>query len=264
MPEIPVSTRRGLTARMTPKDESRVLLLGAIGALIVLVVVGVLIGTRWQPSTGLSFETAKLILQAIFIGGLGIVAGLIVDIVKKRAEARHLDSQMVLADTERERREAMETITSFLERTDAVYEEVKRVRRRLRLKAGAWLENIIEKEEFSSVAVTLDEEQMRLEQVIRDVETLKDRVRELAPIAAPLESMEKYLGDIWKETEAWFASLDGPVLVLEHPRLTGFSALNSDEKSDFGRQFNAHYHDTRRILVRALSDRMAPESDPVA
>jgi hypothetical protein len=134
---------------------------------------------------------------------------------------------------------------------DAVYEEVKRIRRHLRLGMGADLSVPVERGEFWRQALALDEQQMKLEQLRRDADVIADEIPMISGLVDLVDGMEKYLGRIWKETEEWFAKNSGSVEAIGHPRLTGFVALNSDTASEFV-DFNRRYHLTRRALLQAL------------
>jgi hypothetical protein len=228
-----------------------------LAALVLLVGIGFLVGTMWQPSTELSLETGKLFLQAIFVVALGALVAFFVDFLKKRAEQREERSRKAREAAERERDYATDTLKSFLERTDVAYREVKRLRRRLQGRMGPELGALIAKQDYWDAMLTLDELQMELEQLQKDAEAVVDRVPELAAIAQGLGRMEKYLGLIWKEAERRFVSLDDSFSAAdEHlERVSGFLASSASGRGDFW-VFANLYHDNRRSLVSSLSARL--------
>jgi uncharacterized membrane protein YidH (DUF202 family) len=185
-------------------------------AIVVLVGVGFAVGIMWQPKTQLSNETGKLFLQAVFIVAVGAVVAFFVETVRERRAKQAEDTRKArerkaaedaarLETAERERDNALITLNEFIDKLDAAYVDVKRIRRVLAAKAKPDLSGSIGRSEYWTDMLDLNEQQIDLEQLAKDADMCAERLPELAAVATAVDAMERYVA---LRGERWVAASD--------------------------------------------------------
>jgi hypothetical protein len=241
-------------------------------AIVVLVGVGFAVGIMWQPKTQLSNETGKLFLQAVFIVAVGAVVAFFVETVRERRAKQAEDTRKArerkaaedaarLETAERERDNALITLNEFIDKLDAAYVDVKRIRRVLAAKAKPDLSGSIGRSEYWTDMLDLNEQQIDLEQLAKDADMCAERLPELAAVATAVDAMERYVKTIWDECEDKYASTPDTIPVASLERLAGF--LASVHRTAAGQQhllsttiggFTGPYRRARSTLIRAKTD----------
>ncbi len=150
-------------------------------AVVVLALVGsaVIVGTVGSPADNtINFELRKYFIQFLLIVALGAVVAFVVDGLKRKAEGEERERQRKAEGEERERQYAIDTLTSLLDRLDAIYQEVKRERRKFRLVDMTTLS----KQEYVDAVAKLSDDKQDVERLWRDIEVLKRWLPELEPV----------------------------------------------------------------------------------
>ena len=172
---------------------ARVILTAA--AIVALVGVGFTVGTMWQPTTQLSNETGKLFLQAIFIVAVGAVVAFLVEALRERRvkqaeDTRKTREQKAAAERPFSKQRnvsdnALLTLDEFIDRLDATYLDVKRVRRVLAAKAKPDLSGSIGRSEYWTRMLDMNEQQIILEQLTEEMREIRaEHLPELVTAAA--------------------------------------------------------------------------------
>ena len=215
------------------------LIVAAVGGLLV-------IGLNWEVKD-LPTETFKALLQLVVVG----IAGQVVSILISKANDERQD--LLLANQLR---------TSLLDRLNKSYVDVKRVRRVVRATAekvveGGTQKTYVEKSKFHDFLQTLNESQLDLELISKDVESNQSLFVDAEPLIANLDSMEEYLNTIVDEYE------QSNVKTVERPTncydLKGFPRLSdlvgNYKTSTFRIQFVHTYYKSLESIRKAFAVR---------
>jgi hypothetical protein len=223
----------------------------AAGLVVVLVVSAVLIGTAESPASDtIAFELRKYIIQFLLIVALGAVVAFLVDYAKRRAESAEEDRRKEREAADRERQYAIDTVTSLLDRLDAIYRAVKRKRRSLRLVS---ISDLTEQDYVNDMS-KLSEDKEDVEKLWRDIEALEPWLAELNPAKPCVKSMEKYLNLLEDEWERVAPEPDDSFQAEHLQFLKGFRAKQATGESDFQR-FRTPYYDARSALIALVAKR---------
>jgi hypothetical protein len=228
--------------------------------LVGLVALGLIVGTAWQPTTKLSLEAGKFFLQAVFVVAVGAVVAFYVQKRRETSDALATEKREAELRDERQRSVDVEALRAFLERIDDSYIAVKRIRRELAAHIGPELLGSVSGARYWSSMTAINEEQMNLEQVSRDFDSLQQRFPgDLLP-TAEVDAMERYLKRLWDECEdhSWTQrALSGEDL----PALVAFLASARTGRSSF-QTFVVPYRDARRSLIMTLVARRVHDVSP--
>jgi hypothetical protein len=238
----------------------------SVGLAVLLIMVAVLFGTVGAQGEGVSSELRKSVIQFLLVTALGALVGINVYEYRSRREAAERERQHDREAAERERQHdreaaerenqrALDSVTSVLNELDSKYRSVKKIRRLLRLEQARGPT----REAYDEALLKLDEEQQDLEQLVREVEVLKEqssnpaRKAHLAATRGAIKGMEDYLGGLWSEAEDVAARSDDQFEHVDLTRMNAFLARVATGKSDF-HEFNGNYRDARRNLIELLAE----------
>jgi hypothetical protein len=222
-------------------------LAASVAIIVVLVLAAVIVGTVGSPaSEGLSFELRKYLMQFFLITALGAVVAILVYEYQRRR-----------ASSDRERQYTIDAVASILAQLDAIYRRVKQTRRLLRLSQARGLK----RQAYVDAMLKLDEDQQDLEQLVREMTVLQQRMpglessraTELGRTRDAVKEMEDYLGLLWSEHEKVAAMSDDDFMRADLPRLNEFVERVKTGRSDF-QLFNGKYHCSRAMLIELLAD----------
>jgi hypothetical protein len=200
---------------------------------------------RHAQADTLEFEAAKALLQ---LGVVAVIGAGVSLLTFEYQRARQLE------DHAREiRRQALQhredLLRTFLAQATAAYARVKKARRLLRARARvrrAGVEMVLT-ESYDLYLDSLNDAQLELENLGRDVETSAQAFSARPLVADKLHSMESYLGEIIKEYEnSGSASAGAEIPMHDLPALE--EMLRRAKHSRFQPDFVQPFHDMRASI----------------
>ena len=148
---------------------------------------------------------------------------------------------------DRERQDAVDTLSSLLNRLDSTYRSVKRTRKRFRV-AGL---NVVSKSDYVDRMSTLSDDKQEVEQLWRDIEVLEHWLSSLKRVRPRVRSMEDYLNPLEDEWEKIGEAPADEFHAESLEALNGFSVKGVDHVSTF-EHFRMPYYEARALLITAL------------
>jgi hypothetical protein len=231
---------------------------------VVVVVIGIalIVGTVGSPADGtIDFELRKYFIQFLLIVALGAVVAYVVDVLKRRADDKAEERRKDREKADRERQYAIDTVTSLLDRLDAIYSAVKRKRRLFRLVAMQDLT----KPDYVNAMSKLSDDKQDLDQLWREIDVLEHWLPELKSVRpsvkSMVKSMERYLGPLEEEWEKVAPAPDDEFQAESLEALKRFFSKWSSKESDFKR-FRTPYYKARKNLTNLLANKRTGVDPP--
>jgi hypothetical protein len=235
--------------------------------LIILVLFGLFLGSvallllffRHAAQGSLGFEAAKSLLQLGVVAGVGAVISILV--FEYQHERQALDKAADIKrqalenerDFDRKRMEYRETLLlSILSKAMDAYGRAKKARRILRGRAGSTegQGRVVLVDQYDTFFDMLNDAQLDLENLARDVETSAKAFSEPAVLVKHLRSMDAYLGELigeYEDSRHRFSG-DAPSLSLSLRELSLLEDFLKPTKKDskFMRYMVIPYHEVQK------------------
>ena len=218
-----------------------------LSALVVVSVSLLLLFFRGSADGTLSFEVAKALLQLGVVAVVGAVVSLLIFEYQRERETIDKDR-----DRNRKSLEYRETLLlSILSRATDAYGRAKKARRLLRGRATVVKDSAsaILADQYDRCFDMLNDAQLELEDIARDVETSGKAFSQPKVLIAQLRLMESYLGTLIGEYEKLRRRFSGdpPSLPLRTLSLLK-DFLEPANSSDFMPQMVVPYHDVQKRI----------------